>query len=225
MRYLVTLSQGEVPNGRTVPYRDFVSSDENDNDQKAGAKGGGVTAKIIDLGLAKTVDESASEAGISSSDDQSPTPTGPLVAQGPPCTLEPGPPRPIFLIPAVAALSPSGNGIAEFSIPARRDPARRGPAGQRRRSVLSVRSPDRRLRSVTRSPAPRPQSKERSSQRILPVRQAQSPTTFSRLVKTENAAQIFQRRRRRHQPQLGNGWIANPIRRSWRIRPLRIRSP
>jgi Novel STAND NTPase 1 len=41
MRYLVTLSQGEeeVPNGRTVPYRDFVSSDENDNDQKAGAKG------------------------------------------------------------------------------------------------------------------------------------------------------------------------------------------
>ena len=41
MRYLVTLSQGEeeVPNGRTVSYRDFVSSDENDNDQKAGAKG------------------------------------------------------------------------------------------------------------------------------------------------------------------------------------------
>ena len=41
MRYLVTLSQGEeeVPNGRTVPYRDFVSSDENDDDQKAGAKG------------------------------------------------------------------------------------------------------------------------------------------------------------------------------------------
>ena len=38
MRYLVTLSQGEeeVPNGRTVPYRDFVSSDEND--EKAGAK-------------------------------------------------------------------------------------------------------------------------------------------------------------------------------------------
>src|SRR5260370_16568435 len=29
-------------------------------------KEGGVTAKIIDLGLAKTVDESASEAGISS---------------------------------------------------------------------------------------------------------------------------------------------------------------
>src|ERR1700751_3086531 len=29
-------------------------------------EGGGVTAKIIDLGLAKTVDESASEAGISS---------------------------------------------------------------------------------------------------------------------------------------------------------------
>ena len=40
MRYLVTLSQGEeeVPNGRTVPYRDFVSS-ESDDDQKAGAKG------------------------------------------------------------------------------------------------------------------------------------------------------------------------------------------
>ena len=39
MRYLVTLSQGEeeVPNGRTVPYRDFVSS-ESDDDQKAGAK-------------------------------------------------------------------------------------------------------------------------------------------------------------------------------------------
>jgi serine/threonine protein kinase len=29
-------------------------------------EGGGVTAKIIDLGLAKTLDESASEAGISS---------------------------------------------------------------------------------------------------------------------------------------------------------------
>ena len=40
MRYLVTLSQGEeeVPNGRTVPYRDLVSS-ESDDDQKAGAKG------------------------------------------------------------------------------------------------------------------------------------------------------------------------------------------
>jgi WD40 repeat protein/serine/threonine protein kinase len=40
MRYLVTLSQGEeeVPNGRTVPYRDFVGS-EGDHDQKAGAKG------------------------------------------------------------------------------------------------------------------------------------------------------------------------------------------
>ena len=39
MRYLVTLSQGEeeVPNGRTVPYRDFISSEEND--EKAGAKG------------------------------------------------------------------------------------------------------------------------------------------------------------------------------------------
>ena len=39
MRYLVTLSQGEeeVPNGRTVPYRDLVSS-ESDDDQKAGAK-------------------------------------------------------------------------------------------------------------------------------------------------------------------------------------------
>jgi conflict system STAND superfamily ATPase/transposase IS66 family protein/transposase IS66-like protein/WD40 domain-containing protein len=39
MRYLVTLSQGEeeVPNGQTVPYRGFVSS-ESDHDQKAGAK-------------------------------------------------------------------------------------------------------------------------------------------------------------------------------------------
>ena len=41
MRYLVTLSQGEeeVPNRRTVPYRDFVSSEGGDHDQKAGAKG------------------------------------------------------------------------------------------------------------------------------------------------------------------------------------------
>ena len=41
MRYLVTLSQGEeeVPNGRTVPYRDFVGSERRDDDQKAGAKG------------------------------------------------------------------------------------------------------------------------------------------------------------------------------------------
>ena len=41
MRYLVTLSQGEeeVPNGRTVPYRDFVDSEGRDHDQKAGATG------------------------------------------------------------------------------------------------------------------------------------------------------------------------------------------
>ena len=41
MRYLVTLGQGEeeVPNRRTVPYRDFVASEGADNDQKAGAKG------------------------------------------------------------------------------------------------------------------------------------------------------------------------------------------
>src|SRR5271157_5644158 len=41
MRYLVTLGQGEeeVPNRRTVPYRDFVASAETDHDQKAGAKG------------------------------------------------------------------------------------------------------------------------------------------------------------------------------------------
>jgi WD40 repeat protein len=41
MRYLVTLGQGEeeVPNRRTVPYRDFVVSEGPDDDQKAGAKG------------------------------------------------------------------------------------------------------------------------------------------------------------------------------------------
>src|SRR5271165_2189539 len=41
MRHLVTLGQGEeeVPNRRTVPYRDFVASAETDHDQKAGAKG------------------------------------------------------------------------------------------------------------------------------------------------------------------------------------------
>ena len=41
MRYLVTLSQGEeeVPNRRTVPYRDFVGLEGKDDDQKAGAKG------------------------------------------------------------------------------------------------------------------------------------------------------------------------------------------
>ena len=41
MRYLVTLGQGEeeVPNRRTVPYRDFVVSEGIDHDQKAGAKG------------------------------------------------------------------------------------------------------------------------------------------------------------------------------------------
>ena len=41
MRYLVTLGQGEeeVPNRRTVPYRDFVVSEGSDNDQKAAAKG------------------------------------------------------------------------------------------------------------------------------------------------------------------------------------------
>ena len=41
MRYLVTLGQGEeeVPNRRTVPYRDFVASNGTDDHQKAGAKG------------------------------------------------------------------------------------------------------------------------------------------------------------------------------------------
>jgi tetratricopeptide (TPR) repeat protein len=41
MRHLVTLGQGEeeVPNRRTVPYRDFVASGKTDQDQKAGAKG------------------------------------------------------------------------------------------------------------------------------------------------------------------------------------------
>ena len=41
MRYLVTLGQGEeeVPNRRTVPYRDFVGSEAADREQKAGAKG------------------------------------------------------------------------------------------------------------------------------------------------------------------------------------------
>src|SRR5262249_33624697 len=41
MRHLVTLGQGEeeVPNRRTVPYRDFLSSGDTDQDQKAGARG------------------------------------------------------------------------------------------------------------------------------------------------------------------------------------------
>ena len=41
MRYLVTLSQGEeeFPSRRTVPYRDFVGSEERNHDKKAGAKG------------------------------------------------------------------------------------------------------------------------------------------------------------------------------------------
>ena len=41
MRYLVTLGQGEeeVPNRRTAPYRDFVTSKGTDDHQKAGAKG------------------------------------------------------------------------------------------------------------------------------------------------------------------------------------------
>ncbi len=49
MRHLVTLGQGEeeVPNRRTVPYRDFVASGETDQDQKAGAKG------LVDLFVEK----------------------------------------------------------------------------------------------------------------------------------------------------------------------------
>ena len=41
MRYLVTLGQGEeeVPNRRTVPYRDFVTLERTDAEQKIGAKG------------------------------------------------------------------------------------------------------------------------------------------------------------------------------------------
>src|SRR6516225_6574833 len=41
MRHLVTLGQGEeeVPNRRTVPYRDFTASEGTDDGQKAGAKG------------------------------------------------------------------------------------------------------------------------------------------------------------------------------------------
>jgi eukaryotic-like serine/threonine-protein kinase len=41
LRYLVTLNQGEedVPNRRTVPYRDFIAGEGNTDDQKFGAKG------------------------------------------------------------------------------------------------------------------------------------------------------------------------------------------
>src|SRR6202043_1866809 len=41
MRYLVTLGQGEeeVPNRRTVPYRDFVILEGTDAEKKVGAKG------------------------------------------------------------------------------------------------------------------------------------------------------------------------------------------
>jgi WD40 repeat protein/serine/threonine protein kinase len=41
MRYLVTLGQGEeeVPNRRTVPYRDFVTLERTDAEQRIGAKG------------------------------------------------------------------------------------------------------------------------------------------------------------------------------------------
>jgi hypothetical protein len=41
MRYLVTLGQGEeeVPNRRTVAYRDFATSGKTDRDQKSGAEG------------------------------------------------------------------------------------------------------------------------------------------------------------------------------------------
>jgi WD40 repeat protein len=49
MRYLVTLGQGEeeVPNRRTVPYRDLVVSGRIDNDQTTGAQG------FVDLFIAK----------------------------------------------------------------------------------------------------------------------------------------------------------------------------
>src|SRR6516162_1172025 len=49
MRHLITLGQGEeeVPNRRTVPYRDFVASGETDQDQKAGGKG------LVDLFIEK----------------------------------------------------------------------------------------------------------------------------------------------------------------------------
>ena len=49
MRHLVTLGQGEeeVPNRRTVPYRDFVASGETGQDQKAGGKG------LVDLFIEK----------------------------------------------------------------------------------------------------------------------------------------------------------------------------
>src|SRR6266404_2164456 len=49
MRHLVTLGQGEeeVPNRRTVPYRDFVASGETGQDEKAGAKG------LVDLFVEK----------------------------------------------------------------------------------------------------------------------------------------------------------------------------
>ena len=41
MRYLVTLGQGEeeVPNRRTVPYRDFIAGERTHSDQRFGAKG------------------------------------------------------------------------------------------------------------------------------------------------------------------------------------------
>jgi WD40 repeat protein len=49
MRYLVTLGQGEeeVPNRRTVPYRDFVATSRIHDDQKVGAK------RFVDLFVEK----------------------------------------------------------------------------------------------------------------------------------------------------------------------------
>src|SRR5258708_1434677 len=80
-------------------------------------------------------------------------PNGLSAAQAAPCAVGSSPRRPIFLIPTVAALFPSGNGTAEFSIPARRDPVRRAPGAQRYPNVASVRSQGRGLRSAIRDPA------------------------------------------------------------------------
>src|SRR5258708_8097442 len=79
-------------------------------------------------------------------------PNGLSAAQAAPCAVGSSPRRPIFLIPTVAALFPSGNGTAEFSIPARRDPVRRAPGAQRYPNVASVRSQGRGLRSAIRDP-------------------------------------------------------------------------
>src|SRR5258708_37398295 len=131
-------------------------------------------------------------------------PNGLSAAQAAPCAVGSSPRRPIFLIPTVAALFPSGNGTADFPFPARRDPVRRAPGAKRYPNVASVRSQGRGLRSAIRDPerqAPpatpptRPQRHQSNHRRFHRLRVWLPPIARARPLQWFRAASTAEARR------------------------------